>query len=192
MEIVFASHNAHKHEEVRRIMATVLTDVTLLAPVGQAPVEDGDTFAANALIKARAAHIAGGITIADDSGIVVDALGGAPGIHSARYSPSGEDRDNVNLLLANMEGIDDRTARFMCAAAVLIGEEEHIIECSWSGQVAREPSGDNGFGYDPVFIPDGFDSSAATLSAEQKDAFSHRGQAFREVARLLERHASGR
>jgi XTP/dITP diphosphohydrolase len=191
VEIVFASHNAHKHDEVRRILATVLTSFTLLAPEGPAPVEDGDTFVANALIKARAAHIPGGVTVADDSGIVVDALGGAPGIHSARYSQSGDDVDNVDLLLANLEGIDNRTARFVCAAAVLIGEEEHVIECSWPGRVAREPSGDNGFGYDPIFIPDGVDSPAATLSAEQKDALSHRGQAFREVARLLDRHASG-
>ena len=190
MNVTFASHNEHKRGEVKRIMSHIIPLVMVHAPVGKPPVEDGQSFADNALIKARAAHQPGAITIADDSGIVVDALGGEPGINSARYSGTGDDRANVELLLKNLGPSKNRQAKFVCAAAVIVGTEEHVIERSWWGTIADELSGDGGFGYDPVFIPGGFDVTAAQLSGPDKDTLSHRGRAFRQVALLLHRHAS--
>jgi XTP/dITP diphosphohydrolase len=191
MDIIFASHNAHKRDEVKRIMGHLLPSVTLHPPTGEPPAEDGNTFAENALIKARAAgtdHYP--IVVADDSGIVVDALGGEPGIHSARYSGTGDDRANLELLLRNLGDNDNRVAKFVCAAAVIVDGEEHVIERSWWGGIAQHPHGEGGFGYDPIFIPTGFDVTAAQLSARDKDILSHRGQAFRQVALLLHRRLS--
>ena len=190
MDVIFASHNEHKRGEVKRIISHIIPLVKVHAPEGEPPVEDGNSFSENALIKARSAHRPDAITIADDSGIVVEALGGEPGIHSARYSGTGDDRANVELLLKNLGPSENRQAKFVCAAAVLVGTEEHVIERSWWGTIAHEVSGDGGFGYDPVFIPGGFDVTAAQLSGPNKDLLSHRGRAFRQVALLLHRHAS--
>ena len=191
MDIIFASHNAHKRDEVKRIMDNILPAFAIHAPTGEPPVENGSTFAENALIKARAAvSDPSSIVVADDSGIVVDALGGEPGINSARYSGTGDDTANLELLLRNLGDNDNRTAKFVCAAAVIIDGEEHVIERSWWGRIANEPHGDGGFGYDPIFIPTGFDITAAQLSGRDKDLLSHRGQAFRQVALLLHRRLS--
>lgn len=191
MDIVFASHNAHKRDEVKRIMGHILPVVKISSPTGDPPVEDGGSFADNALIKARAATSAtSSIVVADDSGIVVDALGGEPGIHSARYSGTGDDKANLELLLRNLGDNDNRVAKFVCAAAVIVDGEEHVIERSWWGSIANEPHGDGGFGYDPIFIPTGFDITSAQLSRRDKDLLSHRGQAFRQVALLLYRRLS--
>jgi XTP/dITP diphosphohydrolase len=154
-------------------------------------VEDADTFEGNALIKARAAAVFTGLpAIADDSGICVDALGGAPGIHSARYAQllTGADRDdgdNVRLLLTNMRGKSDRSAQFICAAALVdlaapdAGSPfERSERGTWPGSVLDAPAGTGGFGYDPIFAPDGWDVSAAELTPAQKDADSHRARAF--------------
>jgi XTP/dITP diphosphohydrolase len=191
MDIVFSSHNAHKRDEVKRIMGHILPAVMIHPPHGEPPVEDGNSFAENALIKARseASHTSL-VVVADDSGIVVEALGGAPGIHSARYSGTGDDRANLELLLSNLGDSDNRTAKFVCAAAVIVDGEEHVIERSWWGRIAMEPHGEGGFGYDPIFIPTGFDITAAQLSAGDKDLLSHRGQAFRQVALLLHKRLS--
>jgi len=192
MDIIFASHNAHKREEVKRIMGHILPAVMIHPPTGKPPVEDGQSFAENALIKARAAaKKAGLVVVADDSGIVVSALRGEPGINSARYSGTGDDTANLQLLLQNLGDSDNRVAQFVCAAAVIVDGEEHVIERSWSGTIAREPCGDGGFGYDPIFIPAGFDTTAAQLSSREKDLLSHRGQAFRQVAMLLHKKFSG-
>jgi XTP/dITP diphosphohydrolase len=192
MDIVFASHNAHKREEVKRIMDHILPLVMIHPPTGRPPVEDGQSFAENALIKARAAaQKTDMVVVADDSGILVDALGGEPGINSARYSVTGADKDNLRLLMHNLGDNDNRVAKFVCAAAVIVDGEEHVIERSWWGSIAREPQGDGGFGYDPIFIPTGFDITAAQLSARDKDLLSHRGQAFRQVAVLLNKKFSG-
>jgi XTP/dITP diphosphohydrolase len=185
---VFATHNAHKRGEVEAIMREVLPEVELLAPTGEPPVEDGVTFAENALIKARAAFQAAGMTsLADDSGIAVDSLGGEPGIHSARYSPTGDDRDNLELLLENLRGQDLRSARFVCAVALVSAREEHVLTRVWEGSVAREAAGAGGFGYDPVFIPQGREVTAAELTAEEKNRVSHRGQAFRAIAEVMKK-----
>ena len=179
LKLVLATHNAHKVEELRRILGPKLDGIELVAYDGPEPVEDGETFEANALIKARAAFEHSGLpAIADDSGISVDALGGAPGIHSARYAGTRDDGDNLRLLLSRMSGIDNRAASFTCAAAFVDGEGEHVELGIWPGTVLREPSGTHGFGYDPIFQPEGLDVSSAELSADQKNAISHRARAF--------------
>lgn len=180
VRVVLATHNAHKVEELRRILGPELGILELVGYDGPEPVEDGDTFEANALIKARAAAAHTGLpSIADDSGIAVDALGGAPGIHSARYAGTRVDADNVALLLANLQGVEDRTAHFLCAAAAVLPDgTEHVVLADWPGRVLEAPAGEGGFGYDPIFQPEGIDVSSAELTAAEKDAISHRRQAF--------------
>ena len=168
------------------MLASELAGIELIGSDGPEPVEDGATFAANALIKARAAAAATGLpAVADDSGICVDALGGAPGIHSARYAGSRVDADNVARLLAELGDAAERTAQFVCAAALVDGEFEHVEVASWPGSVLREPAGSGGFGYDPIFRPDGFEVSAAQLSADEKNAISHRHLAFSALAPVV-------
>jgi XTP/dITP diphosphohydrolase len=182
MKIVLATHNAHKVEELRRILGPRLGDIELVAYDGPEPVEDGETFEANALIKARAAFEFTGVpAIADDSGISVAALGGAPGIHSARYAGTRDDGDNVRLLLERMAGVDDRAASFTCAAAFVGPGVEHVELGIWPGFLLREPAGDGGFGYDPVFEPHGLSISSAELTADEKNAISHRAMAFAKL-----------
>lgn len=180
MKLVLATHNAHKVTELRRILGDRLDGIELLAYDGPEPVEDGDSFAANALIKARAASAHTGLAaIADDSGITVAALGGAPGIHSARYAGTRDDADNVRLLLENLREADDRSAEFVCAAALVLPDGTERVELGrWPGRVLREPAGSGGFGYDPVFAPSGSDTSSAELLPDEKNAVSHRARAF--------------
>lgn len=188
---VLATHNAHKVEELRRILGDRLGPHELVGYDGPEPVEDGDSFEANALLKARAAHEHTGLpALADDSGIVVDALGGEPGIRSARYAGTRDDGDNLRLLLRNLEGRDDRAARFVCAAALVDTRFEHVALGEWPGTVLRAPAGVNGFGYDPVFRPDGETRSSAELTPAEKDALSHRARAFGRLVALL-RHRYG-
>jgi XTP/dITP diphosphohydrolase len=177
--LVLATHNAHKVDELRRILGPQLGDIELVAYDGPEPVEDGTDFEANALIKARAAYEHTGLAaIADDSGISVRALGGAPGIHSARYAGTRDDGDNVRLLLERMTGIDDRAADFTCAAAFVADGIEHVEVGVWPGTVLLKRAGAGGFGYDPVFKPDGLTVSSAELSPDEKNAISHRAMAF--------------
>ncbi len=197
MKLVLATHNGHKVEELRRILGPALEGIELVGYDGPEPVEDGATFEANALIKARAAAEHTGLpAIADDSGISVDALGGAPGIHSARYAGTRDDDDNVRLLLKNLEGVDDRAARFVCAAALVLPPVdaahsfEHVEVANWPGSVLLEAVGGGGFGYDPIFKPAGYSVSAAELHPDEKNSISHRGLAFAALmpvvrARLL-------
>ena len=186
MDIVLATHNAHKREEVEAIMREVWPEIRLVEPQGEAPEEDGQSFRDNALIKARVAYSDSGLpAIADDSGICVDALNGEPGIDSAHYSGERDDTKNLELVLERMAGRTDRAAAFVCVAAVVDQFGEDAVECHWPGEVATSRAGSGGFGYDPIFRPDGFEMSAAELSAEEKNAISHRGQAFRALAQLL-------
>ena len=189
-EVVLATHNKHKVAELRRIVGPALDGIELLSYDGPEPVEDGETFEANALIKARAAAAHTGLpAIADDSGIAVDALGGAPGIHSARYAGTRVDADNVALLLENLRGVEDRTAHFLCAAAAVLPDgTEHVVLADWPGTVLEQQAGEGGFGYDPIFRPEGLDVSSAELTAEQKDALSHRRQAFSALLPWLRAH----
>jgi len=204
---VLATHNAHKVEELRRILGDRLGNHQLIGYDGPEPVEDADTFEGNALIKARAAAVFTGLpAIADDSGIAVDALGGAPGIHSARYAQllngtPRDDGDNVRLLLANMRGVADRSAQFVCAAALVdvaaldTGPRhreaafEHTERGTWPGTVLEAPVGSGGFGYDPIFRPDGLDVSSAELTVDEKNSQSHRAIAFGLlITKLRERY----
>ncbi len=188
MKVVLATHNAHKVTELRRILGGELEGIDLIGYDGPEPVEDGDTFEENALIKARAAAAHTGLpAIADDSGICVAALGGAPGIHSARYAGTRDDADNYRLLLTNLGDSDDRSADFMCAAAFVDGDFEHVVLGVWPGAVLREPVGVGGFGYDPVFRPEGLTVASAELSADEKNAISHRSRAFAALMPVVRR-----
>lgn len=181
MKLVLATHNAHKVAELKRILGPSLGGLDLVGYDGPEPVEDGETFQQNALIKARAAAAHTGLpAMGDDSGIRVPALGGEPGIHSARYAGTRDDRDNYLLLLARMRGVADRRAEFCCAAAFVDPRDgyEHVELGVWPGEVLMEPRGENGFGYDPVFRPDGYEVASAELTAEEKNAISHRSRAF--------------
>ncbi|WP_299087034.1 RdgB/HAM1 family non-canonical purine NTP pyrophosphatase [uncultured Microbacterium sp.] len=189
--IVLATHNPHKVEEFDAIVAATRPDLEVIGYDGPEPVEDGVTFADNALIKARAAAAHTGLpALADDSGICVDVLGGAPGVFSAYWAGHKKDAvANLELLLDQLADIADphRTARFVSTIALVTpGGDEHVVEGLWPGRLARRPSGDGGFGYDPIFLPDGQGGrSAADLSAEEKNAASHRARAFVALAPLL-------
>jgi len=191
--VVLATHNAHKVQELQRILGDALAGIRLVAYGGPEPVEDGTTFGENALIKARACAAHTGLpALADDSGIAVDALDGAPGIHSARYAGTRDDGDNLRLLLTNMAGIVERTAAFVCAAAFVVPASdpaartwEHVEEGVWNGEVLTAAAGAGGFGYDPIFRPDGEHGSAAELSPAQKDTLSHRAKAFAAIAPVV-------
>ena len=197
-QVVLASHNAHKLEELRRVLAPLVPGIELIGYDGPEPVESGVTFEENALLKARAAAAHTGLpAIADDSGISVDVLGGCPGIFSARWGgPERSDSGNVDLLLWQLSYLADehRGAAFMCAAALALppgasgsgddGDEVSVL-AAWRGSVLRAPAGEGGFGYDPVFLPEGETRSTAQMTAEEKDAVSHRRRAFTELSKEL-------
>ena len=196
--LLLATRNAGKLAELRRLLADAVPGVEVvgLRDVPEYPEapETGATFAENALLKAREAVRHTGLpAVADDSGIAVDALNGMPGVLSARWSGRhGDDAANTALLLAQVADVPDerRGAAFVCAAALVTPEgAEAVLERQWRGRVVREARGTNGFGYDPVFLPDGLELTSAELEPAEKDARSHRGQAFAalvpEVARLL-------
>lgn len=192
--VVLATHNAHKVEEFGAIVAATRPDLEVVGYDGPEPVEDGVTFAENALIKARAAAAHTGLAaLADDSGIAVDVLGGAPGVFSAYWAGHAKDAvANRELLLDQLSDIRDphRTAHFVSTIALLTPDgAEHVVEGRWPGRLAHAASGSGGFGYDPVFIPDGQDAGAERTvgewTAEEKNAQSHRARAFRELVPLL-------
>ena len=191
--IVLATHNPHKVEEFKAIVQRVRPDFDVIGYDGPEPVEDGVSFTENALIKARAAAAHTGLpALADDSGICVDVLGGAPGIFSAYWA--GQKKDavaNVELLLDQLADIAPRHrgAHFVSTIALVDGEKEHVVEGIWPGFLATQISGSGGFGYDPVFIPadqpDGAQRTVAELTPEEKNAQSHRARAFVALADLL-------
>jgi len=198
--LILASHNPGKLRELQRIMTAAVPGLAEDAIISSAGidlpdvVEDAVTFEDNALLKARSAAAATGLlAVADDSGLAVDVLGGSPGIFSARWSGRhGDDQANNDLLLAQLGDVPDahRTARFVCAAALVAPDGAETVERGeMVGTLLRERHGEGGFGYDSLFLPAGESRSAAELSPEEKDAISHRGTAFRalapHVARLL-------
>ena len=193
--LVLATRNPHKVVELRRILAEVGLDGVELRGLDAFPgvpdvPETGVTFAENAALKAAAVAEATGLpAVADDSGLCVDALGGSPGVFSARWSGvHGDDRANLELLLGQLRDVPDahRGASFGCAAvAVLPGGRRLIAEGRLVGTLTRQPRGSNGFGYDPIFLPDGETRTTAELTPADKDAISHRGRAFRALAELL-------
>jgi XTP/dITP diphosphohydrolase len=194
-QIVLATHNPHKVVEFRAIVAATRPDLEVIGYDGLEPVEDGVTFAANALIKARVAAAHTRLpAIADDSGICVDVLGGAPGVFSAYWAGHAKDASaNLALLLDQLSDIADphRTASFVSTIALVTPTgEEHVVEGRWPGRLATAPSGGGGFGYDPIFLPDGQDPGAERTvgewTAEQKNEASHRARAFAALIPLLQ------
>lgn len=190
--VVLATRNAHKVAEVQRILGAAGLDIEIMPLPADAPevAETESTFAGNALLKARAIAEWSGLTaIADDSGLCVDALNGMPGVLSARWAGRhGDDQANLDLVLAQVVDVPDsrRGAQFVCAAAwVVPGSHEHVVEGVLEGSLAREARGSNGFGYDPIFRPDGYALTTAELRPAEKDAISHRGQAFRTLAAVM-------
>jgi len=191
--IVLATRNAHKVGELREILDDLIGELDLeIVGVQDFPdvadvVETGVTFAENATLKAVSTSRSTGLpALADDSGLAVDVLGGAPGVFSARWAGAhGQDRANLKLLLAQLADVPDehRAAAFVCAAALALPDGTVVVrEGRMPGTLAREPHGDNGFGYDPILVVDGESRTAAELSPEDKNAISHRGKAFRALA----------
>jgi XTP/dITP diphosphohydrolase len=186
--LVLATRNAHKVDELRRILGDAGLAVELVGmdafPDVPDVAETGTTFAENALLKAHAVATATGLpSVADDSGLCVDVLGGAPGVFSARWSGRhGDDTANLDLLLAQIHDVPDdrRGAHFACAAALALpAGVERVAEGRLTGTIIRSRRGTNGFGYDPVFVPAGEERTTAQLAPEEKDAISHRGRALR-------------
>lgn len=195
VQIVLASHNAHKLAEVRRIVTPLVPGLELLGYDGPEPVENGTSFEDNALLKARAAAAHTGLpAIADDSGIAVDVLGGSPGMFSARWGgPARSDRANLELLLWQLNDVPDthRSGAFVCVAAIAFPSghpnagSDTAVRGTWHGSILRAPAGEDGFGYDPIFQPEGETRSAAQLTPAEKDARSHRNRAFTALAEVL-------
>lgn len=188
MDIIVATKNKGKIKEIKKILgehnvisqdeAGIIIDVE----------ETGTTFAENAFLKAEAIYeIAGSAVIADDSGLEVDALGGAPGIYSARYGGEGlTDEDRVEKLLCEMEKVEDRGAQFACAMALIMPTgEKHLFEGIVRGKLTHSVIGENGFGYDPIFIPDGYDTTFGILDSSIKNEISHRAKALKKLSEFI-------
>jgi XTP/dITP diphosphohydrolase len=196
--LLLASGNPHKLEELRRLTAGLdLTIVGLedVTPYPE-PAETGATFEANALIKATAGAAATGLpTLADDSGIEVDVLNRMPGVRSARWAGVGAtDAANLALLIRQIADVEEarRTCRFVCAVALVVPERDPVVlRRTVEGVATRTPRGTNGFGYDPIFLPHGFDRTTAEMTPAEKDAISHRGQALRAILPYLEAMGAG-
>lgn len=188
MKLVFATNNAHKLEEIRE-MAGGQYEIVSLKEIGcqEEIPEEQDTLEGNALQKARfVKERYGADCFADDTGLEIAALGGEPGVRSARYAGEGHDSDaNMRKVLAKMEGVDDRRARFRTVIALILDGEEYLFEGEVRGEILREKHGAEGFGYDPIFRPEGFAESFAEMSLDAKNAISHRGRATRALIGFL-------
>ena len=194
MKLIIASNNAHKLTEMKAILSPFFDDVQSMREAGieHETVEDGTTFMENAVKKARElAEISGQAAIADDSGICVDALDGAPGIYSARFSGvHGDDKANNRLLLEKLEGVENRAAHYTCAIALcwpdgkMLTAEDYLF-----GEIAHDEKGTGGFGYDPLFLLPERGVRTAELGPGEKNAISHRGKALRKLVKLLEEQA---
>jgi XTP/dITP diphosphohydrolase len=191
--VVLATGNAGKQREFAALLTPLGIEIVTQAALGIAPAEEtGATFEENALLKARhAARVSGLPALADDSGIEVDALEGRPGVYSARYAgPDASDEDNNASLLAELIRVPDweRTARYQCVIAFVRSADDPaplIARGTWEGRIATAPAGTGGFGYDPLFIPEGMAITAAQMSPEAKNAVSHRGKALAALLELL-------
>jgi XTP/dITP diphosphohydrolase len=194
--VALATKNEHKVTELNRILADagISGQIVGLGEFPGAPdvAETGLTFADNALLKARAIAAYTGLpAVSDDSGLTVNALNGMPGILSARWAGShGDDKANLELVLGQLADIDSRNAAFVCVAALALpdGSQEWTTTGVLPGSITRAPRGTNGFGYDPIFVPDGMTVTTAELPPRDKDAISHRGRAFRAIAQVIEQH----
>lgn len=187
MDLVFASNNQHKVEEVQVLIGTKI-NLKSLNEIGchdEIP-ETGDTFIENAGQKSRFVYERYHLNcFADDSGLEIDALNGEPGVHSAHYSGSRDFQENMSLVLARLEGKTDRKARFKTVISLILEGKEHLFEGIIEGEISLKQSGKRGFGYDPIFIPEGYDISFAEMSAEEKNKISHRARAMEKLIQFL-------
>ena len=184
MKLIIASNNKHKVYEIKKILGNKFSEILSQREAGieHETVEDGTTFLENAAKKAREiAEISGCAALADDSGICVHALGGAPGIYSARYSGGhGNDEDNNNLVLKNLEDKEDKSAHYTCAMALVYPDGREVTaEGYMYGSITKDRRGDRGFGYDPIFVPDGESRTVAEMTDEEKNEISHRANALK-------------
>ena len=189
-KIIFASQNTGKVKEVVQILLELNIEIISLADLNEQIdiVEDGDSFEANALIKAKQVYNKFKLpTIADDSGLVVEQLNGAPGIYSARYAgEDGNDKDNNKKLLDELKKYPEpHIAKFVCAAVYYDGQEHHTAVGEFKGRIIDEEKGKNGFGYDPLFVPDGYSITSAEMKPELKNSISHRFNAFNKLKKIL-------
>ena len=187
-EIIFATNNAHKLSEVQALLGDKFHLVTLRdCGITEDIPETADTLEGNASQKSHYLHDrVGKNCFADDTGLEVEALGGAPGVRSARYATDGHDFEaNNRLLLKNLEGEANRKARFRTVISLILDGEEHLFEGIVEGRITESAAGCGGFGYDPLFIPDGYDCTFAEMSAEEKNAISHRGRAVQKLVEFL-------
>ncbi len=193
MKIIFATNNAHKLQEVQQILGPAYE---LVIPrqcgVTEEIPEEQETLEGNALQKARYLYERTGLDcFADDTGLEVRALSGAPGVHSARYATQGHDFEaNRQLLLRNLEGVTDRAARFRTAVALILDGREYLFEGEVRGEITTAPAGEGGFGYDPLFRPEGHEETFAQMSPEAKNSISHRGRAVAKLAAFLTEHGA--
>ena len=192
MKLIFATNNAHKLAEVQAVLGD---GYELVTPRQMGITEDipetASTLEGNARQKARYLYERTGLDcFADDTGLEVDALDGAPGVHSARYATDGHDDEaNKRLLLERMQGVEARGAQFRTAIALIIGGKEYLFEGIVRGHITTEEKGEGGFGYDPLFVAEGCEQSFAEISAEEKNAISHRGRAVRKLVEYLHSNA---
>ena len=192
MKLIIASNNEHKIREIKQILGGIFSEILSLneAGIDHETVEDGTTFSENALKKAREiAEISGQYAIADDSGLCVDALDGAPGIYSARFcGVHGDDDANNRLLLQKLENTDIRTAHYTAAIALVTPDgKELCTEGYLYGEILRIMRGNGGFGYDPMFKPDGFSCTLAEITPEQKNSISHRADGLKKMVELIKK-----
>jgi len=190
MKLIFATNNQHKLEEVQAIVGNQFTLLSL-AEVGvdEDIPETGNTFEANA--KQKSDYLFAKLQadcFADDSGLEIDSLDGAPGVYSARYSGSRDMEHNIALVLKKMEGVTDRSARFRTVISLQLNGENHFFEGAIEGKIIDTKIGTKGFGYDPIFIPKGFEKTFAEMSAEEKNAISHRAIAVKKLGDFLKSH----
>ena len=193
MKILFATNNAHKLKEVQAVLGDGFTLVTPReCGVTEEIPEEQETLEGNASQKAHYLHDRTGCDcFADDTGLEVEALGGAPGVHSARYATDGHDfAANNRLLLRNLEGVANRRARFRTVISLILGGEERLFEGIVEGRIIDRETGHEGFGFDPLFVPDGYDRTFAEMTTEEKNAVSHRARAVRKLADYL--HSIGK
>jgi XTP/dITP diphosphohydrolase len=195
MELLFATNNKHKIKEISallddRFIIRGLADVGIEEDIP----EDADTLAENAIFKARYVHSRTGLNVfADDTGLEVDALSGAPGVYSARYAGPGKSPDdNIVKLLKQLEGISLRKARFRTVIALIFNDREYLFEGTVEGKIINERRGTGGFGYDPVFMADGYDMTFAELPLSEKNLISHRAKATEKLIKFLEKQAYSR
>lgn len=191
MKLVFATNNAHKLEEARQILSPEIDVISMLDAGFDADIDEtGSTLEANASIKSHTLHEFTGLNcFADDTGLEIEALDGRPGVYSARYAGPGHDFSaNVDKVLNELRNEDNRKARFRTVVSLILDGQECLFEGIVDGEIMRERAGNGGFGYDPVFRPDGYNLSFAELSADEKNAISHRGRALQKMVDFLKSH----